>query len=236
MYAAGRADAWDSQAARTDFKLIKQRIHGDSLDVLDVGCYSGELLSLLPAPCRLYGVEPNETAASKARARGVQIVASHWGDLDVTRQYDVVITCDVIEHVDDPLRFLLILAAALKPRGRLIITTGNADAWLWKKMRSNFWYCQYPEHISFIGPKWLAMMAPRCGLGIARVTRFRHTASPVIPQILAAFVRNCIYAVSPKMYRKLRAWALAADEHIDARPSLGSHLTKDHFLCELRKL
>src|SRR6202043_1801368 len=44
------------------------------------------------------------------------------------RKFDVVAASHVIEHVSDPVRFLADCAQLLKPGGRVIVRTPNADS------------------------------------------------------------------------------------------------------------
>ena len=234
LYSAGNTDVWESQGKRKDFEMVRQLIPDAPIDVLDVGCYTGQLLAGLPAACRLHGVEPNAAAAAKAEARGVRIAADHWEHADNVLCYDLITACDVIEHVGNPLEFLACLASRLKPGGRVILTTGNSEAWLWKQMRSRFWYCHYPEHISFIGPRWLSLMSTRAGLRVTRIERFCHAGNPGLLSTLSALAQMAIFLLSPLAYRNLHR--LATGMHGDVVPPPGGRLTKDHILCELVKI
>jgi len=224
LYARGSTDVWEQDPDREDFRLVRGAIPDAPLDVLDVGCYSGDLLATLPKACRLCGVEPNPRAAALAASRGIEIVAQLWNELDATtRAYDIIIACDVIEHVANPLAFLTALSMRLKPAGRLIITTGNAQAWPWRLAGPRFWYCYFPEHISFIGPNWLSRLAPPAGLRVQRVESFSHSPLPGVPARAKALLATCAGIV-----------ASAADGRRPAR-LLGGGITKDHIFCVLSK-
>lgn len=234
LYTAGRPDVWDVESVRSDFERVRQQIPAAAIDVLDVGCYTGQLLDSLRIECRRHGVEPNAQAAARARERGIRIVASHWREIAGGPMYDVIVACDVIEHVVDPHDFLVVLSAQLKPGGRLIITTGNAEAWLWKLMGTRFWYCYWPEHISFVSPRWWRWMADRCGLTITAMLPFRHTPPPVVPRMLAAVAQLALYWAARPLYWRLRAW-WAGPDCGELGPPGGANLSKDHLLCELQK-
>ncbi len=236
LYARGSTEVWEQSPDREDFRCIRQGISdlsvGAEIDVLDVGCYTGDLLATLPATCRLHGVEPNPDAAALARSRGIEVVAGHWDELDAASlHYDVIVACDVIEHVADPSRFLTTLSKRLKPAGRLIITTGNAQAWPWRLARARFWYCYFPEHISFISPKWLQRMAPSAGLRVERLETFSHDPLPGLLLRARALLSTC-------------AWLLAAivvrDDDARAPPDaharlLGGGIARDHLFSILGK-
>jgi len=222
LYAGGGTEVWEQNLDREDFRRVRAAVPDKPLDVLDVGCYTGQLLATLPAACRRYGVEPNPGAAALAASRGIEIVAQHWDELDATaRHYDIVIACDVIEHVPNPLAFLKTLSARLKPAGQLIITTGNAQAWPWRLARARFWYCYFPEHISFVGPNWLRRMAPSTGLRVQRLEPFSHSPLPGLPARAKALLATC-------------GWMMAAPVASGAR-LLGGGIAKDHLFCVLGK-
>src|SRR5882757_3638457 len=208
LYRDGAADLWDGATThRQDFNLVREYIAGlaGNPDVLDVGCYTGQLLTSLPGQARLFGIEPNTAAALRATQRGVQIVAADFEHLPkLDRRFDVITACDVIEHVRDPLQFLRSVRSRLKPGGTVLLTTGNCDAWLWRMLGSSYWYCYFPEHISFIGTRWLEVMPREVGLRKVRSVAFGNGFRPFSAAALRSFAGACLYACAPGPFRKLR--------------------------------
>jgi len=105
LYRAGGLGVWDSEQRREDFQLIQRylrRWDGLAKDVVDIGCYTGHLLALLPKSFRLFGVEPNLEASTVAATRGVTVIAATVDDFALaSAHYDLIMACDVIEHVPD---------------------------------------------------------------------------------------------------------------------------------------
>ena len=134
--------------------------------VLDVGCFDGGFFDHVGPGVDRYGVEIHDVAAANATdKRGVQIVAASYTELaGLGASFDAVVSFDVIEHVHEPREFLTALAAVVRPGGSVIVGTGNADAPTWRLMGSRYWYSWYPEHISFVSPRWFAQAAPASGL------------------------------------------------------------------------
>jgi SAM-dependent methyltransferase len=229
LYRTGSLDVWDTAQQREDFQLIQRRLlqwNGLAMDVVDIGCYTGQLLTLLPKSFRLFGVEPNLEASRVAAARGVTVVASTVDDFALANaHYDLIIACDVIEHVPNPLVLLRQLGSRLKPTGRLLITTGNCDAWLWRLIGADYWYCRFPEHISFIGTRWVRKMPQSVGLRIIDLTPFNYRGGTVnASQVLAAL----LHKMAPRIYRSLRP-APAGASGGEVPPGGGA--TRDHMLC-----
>jgi 2-polyprenyl-3-methyl-5-hydroxy-6-metoxy-1,4-benzoquinol methylase len=228
LYAQGSSEIWEPREAREDFRLIRKLVPNGPVDVLDIGCYTGSLLATLPKSCRLYGVEPNPSAAAVAAARGVNVVAQDWKELDAAdHAYDIIIACDVIEHLGNPLSFLTTLSTQLRPGGKLIISTGNADAWLWTLVRSRFWYCYFPEHISFISPRWLASVAPSASLSIRHLESFAHSQLPNPVSRAKALLKTCLRALAESSLRS------AGQRQLEQVTPLGGGVSKDHMLCVL---
>src|SRR3989344_9322826 len=86
----------------------------ESIKLLDVGCGDGVALYLIrealpDVDLELHGIEPVEKALHVARARilTATLVAGEASNLPYPDEsFDIVITSDVIEHVDHPLVML----------------------------------------------------------------------------------------------------------------------------------
>lgn len=239
LYSGGKSDVWVNDYRRVDFEMVLQEIGSDSSSVLDVGCYTGDLLAALPSTCSRFGVEPNKAAAAIARERSIEIVGSNVDQvLAQSLTFDVVVACDVIEHVSIPAAFLDQLARLLKPDGRLILTTGNPEAPLWRVCKSRFWYCYFPEHISFVSRKWLTRVAKNCGLTLSNAKNFNYLANPAFSlRALRQVAEALAYAALPQAYRRLsvllRRRAAGAEQAAFGPPGCGG--TEDHVLFVLSR-
>ena len=123
-----------SQAYRRELAihwLSRQRPAGRAR-VLDIGSGQGDLLGELahrfPA-LELAGVEMSATGIEQSRhkaprARLVQrdLTAPPASDDELLGWADLAVCCDVLEHVDDPVRLLAHGARYLAPGGRIFIT------------------------------------------------------------------------------------------------------------------
>ncbi len=234
LYREGGLDVWDVEAHREDFRLIREMLDpldGQKLKVLDFGCYTGQLLVSLPKSFLKFGVEPNRQAAAIAADRGIRVMAANMDNSDACEDgFDVILCCDVIEHVANPLKLIQRFRSQLKRDGLLIISTGNSDTSLWRLTGSRFWYCQFPEHISFVGTRWLHRIQWQTGFEIQCVTRFNYRGGRVdLSRVIAAL----LYWISPPIYGALCS-ALGKRNHAIAVPGNGA--TMDHILCRLRAI
>ena len=92
--------------------------------IMDVGCGSGGSLDVLAEFGRVIGVEPSETLARRARARGVAETV-HQQDalqLDVCREVDLFTMFDVLEHIEDDRDFLARLRRQAGRPHRLLVS------------------------------------------------------------------------------------------------------------------
>lgn len=230
LYRVGNLGVWDANQSREDFCLIRKRLLAadvESMDVLDVGCYTGKLLESLPKRFRGFGVEANREAAQVAASKGVVVVTDTISSLaQKSEKYDAIVACDVIEHLADPLSFLRMLRGRMRPGARLLITTGNFDSWLWRLMGARYWYCSFPEHVSFIGRKWMQAMASSVGLRPLEITDFNYRGDLAGPLRLAMLA---IHGASPSLYGGLRR--LLHRQHASAPAGIGA--ARDHMLCVL---
>lgn len=177
LYERASEHVWVSGGLRVDQRLVLDRIETDrhAGKVLDVGCYDGGLLAALGPQFSKYGIEASAAAAQKARQQGVRILGTRIRDLpSITEKFDVVCAVDVIEHVSSPQDFLGMLAKLLLPNGTLIISTGSADTLAWRSAGGLYWYCSFPEHISFISPAWAGAAAAALGLELVDARRFAY--------------------------------------------------------------
>jgi len=98
--------------------------------VLDAGCgegYGARLVAEVAA--RVLGVDRPEPIATARHRHGRENLAFEVADLadlgSLGRRFDLVVSFQVIEHVEDPIGFLHGLAGAVSADGRLVVTTPN---------------------------------------------------------------------------------------------------------------
>jgi SAM-dependent methyltransferase len=171
-------------------------------------------------------VEPNPGAAKIAASREITILAKTVDEFaSTTGLYDIIVACDVIEHVENPLQFLQQLSRRLAPSGQLLVTTGNYDSWLWRLTRAKYWYCHFPEHISFIGPRWLRKLSGKLELKICKIVHFNYSVHGFS---LKQMIASLLFAWNRPLYRLIRTRAAMSGES-DIPPGCGA--IRDHMLC-----
>lgn len=125
-------------------KNILKTLTNKNARILDVGCYTGELLDLLKKKGyrHLTGVDPAPVAVKIAKERyGIKVIESNLLDGKVNGQYDYIIITHVMEHIKDLRKFLSAIIVLMAPGCKIYIESPDAH---------NFFFTessQYlPEH------------------------------------------------------------------------------------------
>jgi 2-polyprenyl-3-methyl-5-hydroxy-6-metoxy-1,4-benzoquinol methylase len=241
LYAQGGDQAWTSSVhLRRDWRLACARI-AQSLSlgasILDVGCFDGGFLEGLVGSYRCFGIEIHPQARLQAQGKGITLVGRDFSD--IAGQFDCITTFDVIEHVENPARFLSQCLDAVRLGGYVLISTGNLDALTFRLMGSRYWYCTIAEHISFVSPIWFAENKLAMGFEIEYLKTFTHDNAPIARRLRDLIV-NALYWVHPAMLGALRALGFG-ERDVRRHPMLVQHppswwTARDHFMVVLRKL
>ena len=100
--------------------------------ILDAGCGTGRTLQDLAKLGEAVGVDPSPDAVEFCRRRGLENVREAvLEDLPFEAgSFDLLLACDVLEHLDDDLVGLRELRRVSAPHGTLLVTV-PAYRWLW---------------------------------------------------------------------------------------------------------
>lgn len=151
---------------------------------LEVGCGTGFVLSGLAKVFKgaaLYGSELFTEGLKFATSRmpHARLMQMDATDIPFYREFDVIGAFDVIEHIQEDLRALLQMHAALKPDGMLMITVPQ-HKWLWSEMDV------HACHIRRYEAKSLHNTLKTAGFRIVRSTSF---VSLLLPFMVASRIR-----------------------------------------------
>lgn len=107
-----------------------------STNLLEIGCGNGFFLDKVSSlGMQIQGVDINKDAVAFCKAKGLQVEATDVFDL--TTSYDLVVSFQVLEHMDNPKRlFEFLVNKLVSPGGYLIIAVPNPSGYL-KDMEMN---------------------------------------------------------------------------------------------------
>jgi SAM-dependent methyltransferase len=121
--------------------------------MLEIGCGTGELLVRARARgFEVRGVEFSPPAVAVANRR-LQAALVETGTIETanvpSHYFDVVVACDVIEHVRDPRSFLVRVYDCLRPGGLVFLVTPCPDSWS-RKLMGRYWMEYKTEHLFYL--------------------------------------------------------------------------------------
>jgi 2-polyprenyl-3-methyl-5-hydroxy-6-metoxy-1,4-benzoquinol methylase len=131
---------WDERWERQRLPNAYQRRRGDALlamlqtlalpdpEILDLGCGTGWFTADLCRLGRATGIDLSAGAIATARAAypHVSFIAANALETALPAEhFDVVVSQEVVAHIEDPVGYLELIARILKPGGYLLITSAN---------------------------------------------------------------------------------------------------------------
>ena len=161
--------------ARPRLAAIKQRTSGKRL--LDVGCATGFFMEAAADDgFEVRGVEFSSIAISLARPDiRERIVRGDVNELSSreTEKFDVVTAFDIIEHLQNPAKFLQELREILKPGAVLAISSPDTGHFLRYLMRSKWPMLQPLQHTVLFSRRSIRDLLERCGFQDVQVETTR---------------------------------------------------------------
>ena len=118
---------WSLARAEKILELLRSLSVQDA-NILDLGCGIGWFTERLTDFGHVTGIDLSEDAiaAAKARCSKVTFVAGNILETVLpTGRFDVIVSQEVLAHVEDQSRYMWSAAELLKPGGYLILTTAN---------------------------------------------------------------------------------------------------------------
>jgi len=133
--------------------------------LLEIGCGSGYLLQRMHSlGWEVEGVEFDPACVGILNGVGISCRLGDVRDQNFTsNSFNAIFMGHVIEHVYDPASFLKECLRILRPGGRLILMTPNADSWGHKKYGQDWRGLEPPRHLQIFAPANLRRLGAQCG-------------------------------------------------------------------------
>lgn len=196
--------------------------------ILDIGCGDGFHLDLLreygEPGWSLEGIDSSERAAEAAGRRGLTVHRGLVQEMDLPRdRTDLALMIATIEHVDDPPGVLSAVHHLLKPGGRVVVVTDNADSPDAKLFGGRHWGgYHFPRHWNLFTAATLRELARNSGF---EVESLAYVASPV----------NWVYSIRNRLVDRGAPRWLVEQFSLRTPVSLGVFTLLDSVLCSMGK-
>lgn len=169
----GRRHTYARDLMRT-LAIINQPV----IRVLEVGSFTGiaadTIKEALPDVDYL-GVEPSTWACEAARERGHRTINGTIG-ADVDGAYDLIMSWDVIEHLEDPHTLFDWCAGLTHPGSHMFVNTPDWDS-PWRKLLAQRWWFIEPMHRVYFSRRSMERLAADHDWRVLRHWSHRKTLS-----------------------------------------------------------
>ncbi len=176
FYHAEEAHWWFRARRRVLASVLRGVLPTGSLRIADVGCGTGGMLGVLSELGTVTGVDAAPEARDYCRRRGFDNVLDPDTWARDGASYDLVTAFDVVEHVEDDVGFLRMMANRLAPGGRLCVTV-PAYQFLWST------FDEMNHHKRRYSRRRLVEAMNAAGLRVTRSTHFNTLLFPPIAAV-----------------------------------------------------
>ena len=135
--------------------------------LLDVGCGSGKRMQLLrDLGWSVEGVDNDLQAIGQAQNKGLNVRLGNLEEQEYSdNRFDAITMSHVIEHVHQPLSLLQECHRILKPGGKLVVVTPNAESWGHRLFKDAWVHLDPPRHLHLYSSKTLRKLVGKVYFG-----------------------------------------------------------------------
>lgn len=187
---------------------LRSKNHAAPL-IVDVGCGEGDYLKMMQGlGWRVLGIEPNPLAASHAESKGIPVFRGILQEANLSDSTADQITMNhVLEHLPDPFTPIKESFRVLKPAGRLIMHTPNAQALGHKIFKRNWYGLDAPRHMFIFSLKSIRLILQKTPFKKFRIKTLTSHSRTIYDNSLlfSKFGRISNRGVRPQKFRSFFA-------------------------------
>jgi len=136
--------------------------------VLEIGCYDGSLMAAMSSHFGydVYGCDPSGPAQELAKSNP-KVIVKLFDLIYYDTKFAMVVCRNVLEHVPNPLQFLMMVAEVLAPSGEIALEVPDGETRVCTGILGSI----VPQHTSYFGEDTLTDVLQGSGFGDVHVER-----------------------------------------------------------------
>jgi ubiquinone/menaquinone biosynthesis C-methylase UbiE len=203
----------EGQRLQTDKKVIKEiiKIKPNQSKLLDIGCATGDFLSVAQNYFLVEGLELSTWSTAIARKRGFIVHQKLIKDLQADNQFDIITLWGVIEHFEFPNDEIRNINRLLKTGGIVALWTGDIDTIFPKLIGKKWWYFQ-GQHIQMFTKKSITLLFEQNGFKKIQINKYPYVIST--ESLINTLKR---YPFIRKTLKPLLEWSAFKNFHLTLR-------------------
>lgn len=125
--------------------------------LLDVGAGYGFFMEVAKSRgWDVYGTELTDEAVDHCKSKGLKMFKGEFHSIDFEKEsFDVIVSIEVIEHVNTPKNYAKQAQQILRKGGVLYLTTPNFNSVLRYRLKDQYNVIEYPNHLCYYTPQTL---------------------------------------------------------------------------------
>lgn len=153
-------------------RLVKlARKYSSSHNLLDVGAGSGILVEqAIEMGIDACGIEPSIALQARAQELGIPVHLGVLPNEKVAGKFGIITLVDVLEHVPNPVEFLMEVNANLTDDGIAIVVIPDVGSVVARLLGPKWWHFRV-AHIGYFNKKTLALALRTAGFDLVRLLR-----------------------------------------------------------------
>lgn len=163
--------------------------------LLDIGCATGDFLSVARQHFQVEGLELSGWAAQIAQDRGLKVHRSDLAGFQPAEPYDVLTLWGVIEHFEHPADEVRRMHRLLRSGGLVCLWTGDITSWPARLLGKQWWYIQ-GQHLQIFSRGSLRSVFTQAGFEEVWVGRYPHVTT--LQSIAKSLSRYSVLGVSAR--------------------------------------
>lgn len=212
------------------FNWINNHIPQGTDSLIDMGCGRGDFLRHIHAArpdIELYGAD----FSSNASTSEISYIQGDIMELSLEQKFDVVVSLAVIEHVEDPSRFIDRLRKLCAEEGKVVVMTVNESGALYRLARLAHWMginilfdrLYSAHHLQHFSVKSLRKLLTEAGFKVEYAHYHNSPLAAVDLPARLAPVRKLVLALLAVIFTVSRFTPMCLLQTVVARPSNGLH-------------